>query len=238
MRRKSLGCKVFLGVLLVPFAGFLPAATAQVVDQEQPEMDCTSVGDLTLGGPFDQRLAQVFTAGQTGFLVAVELGVECRNDEGIPAGTITLDITAAEGGMPAVVLRTTTFDAAAFPEYWPSDWPPYFRRLTLATPVPVIVGTQYALTLRLTTSTPTVCGVIAGPEGDPYPGGESWYEDIGTWGWVSAGPRNDLPFRALMQETSRISVWHQNRQWICIDRSALQGHQTHGDTVWIQGCVR
>lgn len=226
------------GAVLIAFGGFVPMARAQIVDQEQPEMDYTSVGDMTLGGPGDQRLAQVVTAGQTGLLVAAEFALECRNYEAAPAGVVTLDLAIVEAGMPGAVVLTTTFDPVEFPGYWPYDWPPYFRRLMLGSPVPVTTGSQYALVLRFTSSNGTICGVVAGPEGDPYVGGDGWYDDIEPWGWAPLGPRRDIPFRTLMQEPSRISVWHKDRQWICIDRAALQAHQGHGDTKWVAGCFR
>ena len=232
-------CRSIAGPLLLPLLLVASTAGAQFVDQEQPVMDYTSVGDFVLGGFYNQELAQVFTAGRTGLLAGAEFGLECVNVAEATAGTVTLDVRTVEGGVPGSTLLTAaTFDAAGFPGYWPNDYPPYFRRLELSAPVPVTAGIQYALTLRFTSANGTSCGVAAGPEGDPYPGGDGSYRENGPWGWVPLGPRVDLPFRTLMEEESRTSIFHKDQQWICVDRSALPAHLGHGDTRWAPGCGR
>ena len=233
---KALRYVVIFGAAVIGLCGG-GIAHAQVVDQEQPVIDST-VGDMALGGYYNQQLAQVFTAGRTGLLVAAEFPVECVNFEELPAGTITLEVRAVEAGMPtATVLSTTSFEPAAFPGFWPNDFPPYLRRLLLAAPIPVVAGEQYALILQFAASNATSCGVPQGPEGDSYVGGNGWYREDGPWGWAPLGSRFDIPFRTLMQEGSRTSVLHK-KQWICIDRSSLPDHLSHGDTSWTPGCSR
>src|SRR5436190_8009933 len=209
--RRSMTLRLLLPMLLVA-----SMAGAQVGDQEQPVMDYTSIGDFALGGFYNQELAQVFTAGRTGLLAGAEFGIECVNFAEAPAGTITLEIRVVEGGIPGpTLLSAAAFDAAGFPGYWPNDYPPYFRGLPFSDPVAVTAGVQYALTLRFTTANGTSCGVVAGPEGDPYPDGDGSYRENGLWGWVPLGPRVDLPFRTLMEEESRTSILHKDQQWIC-----------------------
>ncbi len=225
------------GAVAIVLLGAAPTAQAQVVDQEQPVI--TTDGNLALGGYYNQQLAQVFTAGGTGLLGAVEFPLECSSYD-TPAGTITLEVRSVESGMPAdTVLSTTTFHPGAFPPFWPNDFPPYLRRLTLSASLPVTAGVQYALVLQFASPNETNCAVASGPEGDPYAGGDGWYRENGPWGWVplALGSRFDMPFRTLMQEESRTSVFHKD-QWICIDRSSLDDHLAHGDTVWMPGCRR
>jgi hypothetical protein len=213
-------------------------ASAQVVDQEQPVID-TTVGDMALGGYYGQQLAQVFTAGRTGLLAAVEFPLECGSFSGAPTGAITLEVRDVVGGVPGeTVLATTMFDPIAFPNFWPDDFPPYLRRLPLSTATAVTAGLQYAVVLRFATENDTFCGVSSGPEGDSYPAGDGSYRENGPYGWSPLGSRQDLPFRTLMQEETRTSVLHKDRQWICIDRSSLSDHLGHGDTVWASGCRR
>lgn len=193
---------------------------------------------MALGGFYNQQLAQVFTAGQTGLLVAAEFPIECINFQEPPAGTITFEVRTVEAGMPtATVLSTSLLEPASFPSFWPNDFPPYLRRLMLSAPIPVVAGEQYALILQFAASNATSCGVAQGPEGDSYLGGNGWYREDGPWGWGPLGSRFDIPFRTLMQEPSRTSVLHK-KQWICIDRSSLPDHLSHGDTLWTPGCSR
>lgn len=219
--------------------GLTSAASAQVVDQEQPVIDYLTVGDMALGGYYNQELAQVFTAGRTGFLEAAEFPLECVNFAETPAGTITMDVRNVQGGVPGdTVLSSATFDPAGFPGYWPNDYPPYLRRLALASPVALTAGMQYALTLSFQTPNGTSCGVASGPVGDSYLGGDGAYRETAWPFWAPLGSRLDMPFRTLMQEESRTSIFHKDRQWICVDRSALPAHLGHGDTVWTPGCAR
>lgn len=213
-------------------------ANAQVVDQEQPIIDST-VGDAALGGFYNQQLAQVFTAGRTGLVTGVEFPIECGNFVTAPGGIITLEIRNVIGGLPGdTVLATTTFHPAAFPNFWPNDYPPYLRRMTLSNPTAVTAGEQYAATLQFATDNETFCGVSQGPEGDSYYGGDGYYRENGPYGWAPLGSRLDMAFRTLMQEDSRTSVLHKGKQWICINRASLGDHLGHGDTVWMPGCLR
>lgn len=214
------------------------AVNAQIVDQEQPIIDAT-VGDMALGGFYNQQLAQVFTAGRSGLFVAAEFPVECSNFSGTPAGTIMLELRNVEAGLPgATVMAAGTFDPAAFPPFWPNDFPPYLRRLTLSAPAPVTSGMQYALALRFVSLNDTSCAVSQGIEGDAYLGGDGFYRENGPYGWAPLGSRLDMAFRTLMQEEGRTSVFHKNKQWICIGRSSLPDHLAHGDTKWSPGCRR
>jgi hypothetical protein len=237
MRKNARRYIVGVGVVTILLAMGGSTARAQVIDQEQPVID-TTVGDLALGGYYNQQLAQVFTAGRTGLLVAAEFPLECVNFYDAPAGTITLEVRTVEAGIPTdTVLSTSLFQPAAYSAFWPNDFPPYLRRLIFTTPVPVVAGAQYALVLQFATSNGTSCGVAQASEGDSYLGGDGWYRENGPWGWAPFGPRVDMAFRTLMQEESRTSVLHKNH-WICIDRSSLFDHLTHGDTVWMPGCTR
>jgi hypothetical protein len=180
-----------LGAVAILLLGAASAAQAQAVDQEQPLID-GSVGYFVLGGPNNQQLAQVFTAGRTGLLAAVEFPLSCSDDS---AGAITLEVRNVEAEVPGdAVLSETTFQPGAFPPFWPNDLPEYLRRLTLSEPLPVTAGVQYALVLQ---SLDASCGLAQGPEGESYSGGDGWYRDNGPWGWGPLGSRFDLPFRTL-----------------------------------------
>ena len=241
MTRSTSGRLFVLTLVATGFLADAALARAQIVDQEQPVID-VSVGDAVLGGPANQQLAQVFTAGRSGLLTAVEFPLECGSFSGPTTGTITLAVRDVIDGVPGDgVLSSSTFDPVAFPLYWPNDYPPYLRLFQLAAPVAVTAGLQYALTLRFETSGDTNCAVPQGPEGDSYAGGDGWYRENGPFGWAPLGSRLDLPFRTLVEPSSveepKISVLH-NGHWICVSRSALAAHLRHRDTTGLPGCRR
>jgi hypothetical protein len=215
-------------VLLI---GVRPLGAQTVSDQEQPVIDA-AVGGLVVGGFYHQYLAQVFTAGVTASLVAIEVPLTCQ-----PTGTVTVQIVTVTNGVPAsTALSTTSVPADAFPSSWPDA--PSLRPIYLGTPVALIAGQPYAFTLGADTD----CGVFQGPERDPYGGGDGYaIDDVnGGYGtaWYSLGSRVDLPFRTLVDVNSpKLSILHRGEQWICVNASALGGHLAHGDTTWFRGCA-
>lgn len=183
----------FVRALLVPIivlaltlelAG--PASATSVLDQEQPTID-TSVGFVfAIGGGSEQKLAQVVTPGLTGTLTEVDLSLACEGD-------LTIQIQGVSGGKPnGVVLGTFVTPA-------PVPFPTTFRSFVLPSPVAVTAGVQYAIVLSSTGS----CGIWPGPVGDPYPGGNAFFDSRpnppGIWELLSIGNgRADLPFRTFV----------------------------------------
>ncbi len=208
------------------------AAAQEAVDQEQPTIDI-SVGGLALGGYYHQDLAQVFTAGLEGSLVAAELAIGCAGD-----GQVILELTTTQEGIPtALVLTSVSTPSTAFPTYYPTYWPPSLRRITFPSPVSVTPGTQYALVLRSSGE----CASFQGPAGDPYAGGDGFAIDDVNRGfgvdWYPLDDRLDLPFRTIVASVApRVSVLH-HQQWLCVDSRALGAHLAHGDVTWHSGCA-
>jgi hypothetical protein len=217
--------------LFVLLIGVRPVAAQAVTDQEQPVIDA-SVGGFAVGGFYHQYLAQVFTAGVTASLVAIEVPLSCQ-----PTGTVTVQIVTVANGVPTpTTLSATSVPADAFPSSWPD--PPSLRRIYLGTPVALTAGQPYAFTLGADTD----CGLFQGPEGDPYAGGDGYaIDDVnGGYGtaWYPLGSRVDLPFRTLVEvDSPKLSILHGGEQWICVNASALGGHLAHGDTTWFRGCA-
>lgn len=158
------------------------------IDQSQPTADGSAAFTFAIGGPSAQILAQVFTAGVTGRLRELEMPVGCA------AGTLVVEIRDAVAGLPsATVLRSESFAATSLPQVVASFVPLRFR------PSPDLnAGSEYAFVLRNQTGS---CGILPGPVGDPYAGGNSYFFDPATSQWISlslGNGREDLPFFTYM----------------------------------------
>jgi len=184
---------VSLLVLALDLALPGPASAAPILDQEQPTID-TSLGFVFgIGGASEQKLAQVVTPGVTGNLTEVDLSLGCVDD-------VTIQIQGASGGKPNDVILGTSVNAASGP------LPTTFRSFVLASPVGVTAGTQYAIIL----STASSCGIWPGPVGDPYQGGNAFFDSrpnpAGIWEPLSLGNgREDLPFRTFVDPSATIA---------------------------------
>ena len=175
------------------------ATTDTFVDQSQPIIDA-SVGTLSIGGYWEQRLAQVFTAGAAGDLMEIRAPVACA-----PDATLALRIERADpsGAPSGEILATRAYPGTSYPWTYPA--PPALRSLPLELPVPLEAGAKYAFILDA--DGPGVfdgCGAFQGPLGDPYPGGDLYYmarpSPWGSWTCqcVFAVSRRDLPFEVVL----------------------------------------
>ncbi|MGH7567414.1 MAG: hypothetical protein ACREL9_00370 [Gemmatimonadales bacterium] len=158
-----------------------------ILDQAQPTADATAPFTIAIGGPSGQIIAQVFTAGTSAKLRLVEIPVGCTG------GSLLLEIHDAPSGVPgSTVLASTEFGADELPVVV-SDFIPLRVR-----PSPELTaGAQYAFVLSNPGSPAGSCGLVPGPAGDPYAGGNGYFFDTisSTWVNISLGNgREDLPF--------------------------------------------
>jgi K319-like protein len=151
----------------------------------------SSVGGLAIGGGSQQKLAQVVTPSVSGLLTAVKLPVACE-----PTSVLILEIQGVSGSVPnGVVLASQTIAGGTLPAFnFPT--PPTFRSLVFSAPPPVTAGNRFAIVIRSNES----CGIFQGPEGNPYPGGDSYFDARpNPAGWAPTGPpRFDLPFQVVL----------------------------------------
>lgn len=168
------------------------AVAAPVIDQQQPVID-SSVGGAVIGGASEQKLAQVLTVGITGQLTEVQFPVSCSS------GSLVVEIQGVVNHVPdGTVLASQTVPAASLPTFFPN--PPAFRGVVLVTALPVVAGDRLALVL----SSSGECGIFTGPVGDPYPGGDGFFDSRpnppGVWVPFSefVGARIDVPFQTLV----------------------------------------
>jgi hypothetical protein len=162
-----------------------------VADQQQPTIDA-SANLIGLGGSSEQMLAQVVTPGMSGPLTEVRFPIACD------LGTLIVEIQGVTSGKPnGTVLASQTVATTGLPPFG-SD-PPSFRSIVFATPTTVSAGNPFTIVLKSPTGT---CAVSQGPVGDPYSGGDAFFDarpnPPGVW--VSLGARRDLPFQTVVQQ--------------------------------------
>ena len=194
--------KLFAALLsLVLLAGHRVHA-APLIDQQQQVID-TSVGGLAIGGSSQQKLAQVVTAGMSGVLTEVRFPVACAS------GNLVIEIQGVTGGQPnGVVLASQTIPGASLPPFSPAPGGVSFRSLVFSAPASVSGGSQFAIVLSSTGE----CGLFQGPTGDPYPGGNAFFDSrpnpIGVWicNCDSVGARFDFPFQTLVGATLQVRI--------------------------------
>ena len=175
-----------------------PAECAPLVDQQQPVID-DSVGGLAIGGFSDELLAQTFTVGLAGDFVEVDLPIACSTGDPL---ILEIQGVAATGEPDGTVLRSQTYSGAGLPSFFPD--PPFLRPFVLSVPLPVTVGDRLAIVLN----SPGECGIFQGPLGDPYAGGDGWFDarpnppgwlQLST-GLLPADQRFDLPFATVVDD--------------------------------------
>ncbi|MEX2153662.1 MAG: hypothetical protein WD825_10010 [Gemmatimonadaceae bacterium] len=165
--------------------------TGAVVDQQQPTIDTSpGIGNLAIGGGSEQLLAQVVTAGVSGTLGEVRFPVACD------AGALVVEIQGVTSGEPnGVVQASQTVPAASLPTF--AADPTGFRKIVFSAPASVTAGNKFAIVLKNLTGS---CGLLQGPVGDPYLGGEGFFDSrpnqVGVW--VLLGERHDLPFQTVV----------------------------------------
>ncbi|HYI11796.1 MAG TPA: hypothetical protein VEK57_22255 [Thermoanaerobaculia bacterium] len=170
----------------------MTAAARPVVDQESPYGTETIV--VGADGGRNRIVAQTVTAGATGDLMRVELGIGCDG------GALIIEIVNLAPGrsVPGTVVRsTTTIDAVSIPN------PPAVRTFDLGRRPSMSSGDQFAIVLRNETGS---CTALKGPlslGGTSYPGGEGWFRPADglpdAWlQFLDFGKTGDLGFKTIV----------------------------------------
>ena len=166
-------------------------APMPVVDQQQTD---TGGCCLVIGGSSEQKLAQVITAGLTGVLIEVRLEL------GGTSGNLIVEIQEVSAGQPTgVVLTFETIPAGALSS---TCCAPPFESIVFSSPVSFSAGDQFAVVLKSTASH----GTVLGPIGDPYLGGDSFFDSRpNPPGWVCRCEfdRFDLAVETLVDPAER-----------------------------------
>jgi uncharacterized repeat protein (TIGR01451 family) len=183
------------------------AAVVAVVDQEQSGIQPISGGN-TIGGPSNQKIAQVVEVGVAGDLMMVELPVEC-----LGASTLSVEIQNVLTIPGPLTMPSGTVLASV--THTPSDLPEAdadgFRLFMFGTTLPFAVKDRFAIVMSATgAGALDSCFIRHAPAGDTYPKGDGWFvndEQVSPWnpgGWLcmcdaGAGAAFDNPFRTYMQ---------------------------------------
>ena len=174
---------------LLLFAVPSGAQAQTILDQIQPIID-SSAGALFIGGASEQRLMQTLTVGVSGTWTGVYLPIHC------PSGKLVIDVHPITAGVVGPSIKRKAYRIGSDP-----DIIGRFRLFSLGTGLTVTVGQEYALVLANTSGE---CSISAGPIGDPYAGGEGYFEALpNPPGFVpfSSFPnaRRDLVFQTVIR---------------------------------------
>ena len=172
-------------------------ANAQTIDQQQPLIN-EAAGFVGIGGNSDQKLAQTFTVGRSGRLIALDLPFACGG------ATPTIELRRQSGGRPEGALLRVINPA-------PGDISPVyegFQRLYFSSGVNVTSGDELAFTIRVEEGN---CNYAASPAGDTYADGQGFFDSRpNPPGWLAfkAVPNvyDDLPFRTVMEDSVSASA--------------------------------
>jgi PASTA domain len=186
IRRRALA--PVLAVAATALALTTAAAADPVLDQWQPVFGSTLSLGIGGGPRSDQKLGQVVTAGIAGRVSAVGLVVACDGGSGL-----LLQIQEAPLQGASQVLSSHVVTGIG------PDFPTAFRTYALATPVFMARGSKFAIVLHSTGS----CGMRPGPDGDPYPGGQGYFDarpNPPGWLCLCSFPGFwDLPFQTFVE---------------------------------------
>jgi hypothetical protein len=182
MRRAAL---VACGLLLV-VAGL--AVAAPEPDQQQTAVRTDVVA--AVGGPANQRLAQVINPAIPGLLTEVQLAIECA-----PEAVLTIEIRDADGGMPqANNLASQQTPGSAFPSG------PAMKPVVFSSPTFLPAEEQFAVALS---ATGRGCGAFMSPDNvDAYPRGGQFFSQNLPEQWLPVS--NDLVFRTFVDRRCRV----------------------------------
>lgn len=203
---------------LMPLAAIGAAGQSAPVDQQQPLINTEAQLVIGIGGASQQKLAQVVTAGRSGTLVDVALAVGCASD-----AALTLQIQGVSADMPDGVVRTSYLfnDVGVF------SIPPTFKKLSLSNPLHFAAGDRFALVLGTAPAT-AECSTYPGPLGNPYPGGDGFFEVLANPpGWVLLNEGStaifgvDLPFQTFVAPDSAPATVPALSTWVAVSLVAL-----------------
>jgi len=165
-------------------------ALAGTLDQQQTDVATSSTAIYS-----DTSLAQTFTAGFSGGLDQVDLGL--NKPSGIVTAPLTVEIRDAPGGVPG----SATLAGLTVPE---SQVPAAasFVSFNFASPAPVVAGNQYSIVAFSSTGgIPAVYGWMNSSATDPYAGGGAFgipSSPPGAGAWTPFGSAKDLAFKTYV----------------------------------------
>ena len=157
-----------------------------VLDQDVPY----GMETIDVGGALNIVVAQTVTAGMTGDLMRVELGVGCAG------GELILEIVSVPPGasLPGTAVRSrTAISTASIPN------PPAPRTFDLARWPSISSGESFAIVLRNPTGT---CTLLKGGDGDPYRSGAGFFQrasfPVAWLQFLDFGDSGDLGFKTII----------------------------------------
>lgn len=166
------------------------AAAIPYTDQDAPYGEET----IVVGGVRDNVVSQSVTAGLTGNLMRIEVGVGCDG------GALILEIVNLEPGreaprVGAPVRASVTIDAATIPN------PPALHTFELDDWPSMHSGDRFAIVLRNPTGSCTLMKGAMAVDGSSYPRGEAFFRAAAFDGWLQFldfGKTGDIGFKTIV----------------------------------------
>jgi hypothetical protein len=180
--------RTLVALSLIAFAA--TAAARPVLDQDAPYGDET----IIVGGTRNFVVSQSVTAGATGDLMRIEVGVGCDG------GALILEIVNLEPGreaprIGAPVRASVTIDAATIPN------PPALRTFELDRWPSMHSGDRFAIVLRNETGSCTLMKGATAVDGSSYAEGEAFFRQSASDGWfqfLDFGETGDIGFKTFV----------------------------------------
>ena len=161
-------------------------------DQEQTVVDLAN--ETGIGGSVQQKLAQVFTVNQDGYISHLALPLNCQ-----PTAWLLIRIEDVSSGAPGGgVLGSQVVLGSELVRYQ-SGLYTSFPIIAFENPLPVSAGTSYAFTLETIAGD---CSLHWGQPGDTYPGGRAYFQasDNPPGWWAITDPERDLAFQIFISD--------------------------------------
>jgi hypothetical protein len=173
--------------LVLVFTG--AAAAAPELDQQQILIEPGI--NLVVGGPYNQRLAQIVLPGIAGLVSEVQVPVSCN-----ASSTLLVEIRNSAGVPGSTVLASRSIPGASLPPQGPT-----FVPVTFPTPAFVAVDEPFAIVLS---ATGPGCGAYVGPRNvDTYPRGNAYASYLPDEQW-RGGASSDLAFKTFVDRRCRV----------------------------------
>lgn len=185
----ALAFVLIAGVLNISCEGSETETGETILDPIQPIIVPDS-STHAIGGSSEQKLAQTFTINHNGTLTGVFLPLDCSS------GDLDIEIRNVDGDEPGTtVLTNQRFNADSL-----VTGVTVFKLFSLPG---LMVSTGDRMTLVLNNSGGT-CGMSSGPIGNPYTGGEGFFDARPNEpGWVPFSEfdstAQDLAFQVLLE---------------------------------------
>ena len=177
------------------FAGLVPGSALAIIPNT---LDQSQDVGANWGAP-SMTAAQTFTAGKTGTLTDVWMGMGAGNGGNSVTDNVTLYIESVDGaGLPTGTQLATASASITGSDYSVRQWIDF----SFSTPYRVLTGTKYAIVI----TTGTHSYIFHDNGANSYSGGVALRLSAGNWVDLNVSP-SDLVFRTYVDTATTVLAW-------------------------------